>query len=76
MGRKFQCLEGYGTTGRMQSSWQEISRKAPEGLQRTQTLEKVPEVQAGHGGAGVEGCDRKCPRRFKQKSRAQGRSVT
>lgn len=33
-----------------------ISRKAPEGLQRTQTLEKVPESQAGHGGAGVEGC--------------------
>ena len=50
--------------------------KAPEGLQRTQTLENVSEGQAGHGGSGVEGCGGKCPRRFKQKPRPQGRSVT
>lgn len=52
-----------------------VSRKAPKGLQGTQTLEKVPKGQAGPGGVGVEGCGGKCPRRSKQKPRPQGRSV-
>lgn len=52
-----------------------VSRKAPEGLQGTQTLEKVSEGQAGPRGVGVEGCGGKCPRRSKQKPRPQGRSV-
>ena len=52
-----------------------VSRKAPESLQGTQTLEKVPEGQAGPRGVGAEGYGGKCPRRSKQKPRPQGRSV-